>query len=49
MINNSNKLKAEIQKITKGDSLKSQTYLQNFFMERFLKDSLYQNIKINLY
>lgn len=37
MINNSNKLKAEIQKITKWDSLKSQTYLQNFFMERFLE------------
>ncbi len=37
MIRNSRQLKAKIEQFAKGDSLKSQAYLRNFFMERFLE------------
>ena len=37
MIRNSRDLKAKIKQFTKGDSLKSQSYLRSFFMERFLE------------
>lgn len=37
MIRDARQLKAKIQHFVKGDSIKSQTYLRNFFMERFLE------------
>lgn len=37
MILNARQLKAKIQQLAKGDSLKSQIYLRNYFMERFLE------------
>lgn len=37
MISNSRQLKAKIKQLTQGDSQKSQIYLRNFFMERFLE------------
>jgi len=37
MIRDSKQLKAKIKQFTKGDSLRSQIYLRNFFMERFLE------------
>lgn len=37
MIRDARQLKAKIQQLVKGDSIKSQTYLRNFFMERFLE------------
>lgn len=37
MIRDARQLKAKIQQLVKGDSLKSQIYLRNFFMERFLE------------
>ncbi len=37
MIRDSRQLKAKIKQFAKGDSLKSQVYLRNFFMERFLE------------
>ena len=46
MITGSKQLKAKIQQLTQGDSLKSQIYLRNYFMERFLErisESPYQN------
>ena len=37
MIRDARQLKAKIQQLTKSDSQKSQIYLRNFFMERFLE------------
>lgn len=37
MIRDTRQLKAKIQQLVKGDSQKSQIYLRNFFMERFLE------------
>lgn len=37
MIRDARQLKAKIQQLANGDSLKSQIYLRNFFMERFLE------------
>lgn len=37
MIRDARQLKAKIQQLAKGDSLKSQIYLRNYFMERFLE------------
>lgn len=37
MIRNAQQLKAKILNLTHGDSRKSQIYLRNFFMERFLE------------
>lgn len=37
MIKDARQLKAKIRQLTKGDSKKSQIYLRNFFMERFLE------------
>ncbi len=37
MIRDARQLKAKIRHLTQGDSQKSQTYLRNFFMERFLE------------
>lgn len=37
MIRNSMQLKAKIKQLTEGDSKKTQIYLRNFFMERFLE------------
>ncbi len=34
MIRDARQLKATIQQLTKGDSLKSKIYLRNFFKER---------------
>ena len=37
MIRDARQLKAKIQQLTKGDCQKSQIYIRNFFMERFLE------------
>ena len=37
MIRDARQLKAKIHNLTHGDSIKSQTYLRKFFMERFLE------------
>jgi predicted nucleotidyltransferase component of viral defense system len=37
VIKGAEQLKAKIQQLTKGDSQKSQIYLRNFFMERYLE------------
>lgn len=49
MIRDARQLKAKIRHLTQGDSQKSQTYLRNFFMERFLERISVSAIRKSLY